>query len=88
MNSSRLREADMVTIRKGQTCYRAAFLEVMVRHVPEVSLRAKDGQPDELLFRTIAEIPMECMEAGVTYEGPPFDVGGVYAKTSGRVNGC
>jgi hypothetical protein len=52
--------------------YCAAFLGGMVPYVPEVALRIKDGKPDDVLCRAIAEIPMEWIGGGVR-TGWPFD---------------
>jgi hypothetical protein len=52
--------------------YRSFFLWAFMRyneHVPWI----ENGQPNDVLLRTFAEIPMEWMGVGVTRVGPPFD---------------
>lgn len=34
----------------------------------------KDGQFDDVIFRAIAQVPMEWIGVGITHEGLPFDV--------------
>lgn len=52
--------------------YRTVFLNLLISHSPEVALHIRDGQPDEVLFRAIAEIPMVWI-GEKTHEGLPFD---------------
>jgi hypothetical protein len=52
--------------------YRTGFLSLMVAHAAEMAPWIKDGQPDEALFRAIAETPMEWIAVGVVRQGPPF----------------
>jgi hypothetical protein len=53
--------------------YLASFLDWIFRHEPEFAPWVKDGKPDDVVFRALAEIPMEWMQPGQIRQGPPFD---------------
>jgi hypothetical protein len=55
--------------------YRTTYLGIMVaRYGPfGIDPWIKEGQPDEMLIRTMAEIPMKWTEVGVPRQGVPFD---------------
>jgi hypothetical protein len=53
--------------------YRSAFLQMMVAQGKELAPWIDDGQPNDVLVRAIAEIPMKWIGRGVEHKGLPFD---------------
>jgi len=55
-------------------CYRGMMLGTVTRHAQDqVSPWLKEGKPDDVVFRAIAQVPMEWMGIGVERKGLPFD---------------
>jgi hypothetical protein len=55
-------------------CYRGMMLGTLTRHAQEqLSPWFKEGNPEDVIFRAIAEVPMEWMGVGITRRGLPFD---------------
>ena len=54
--------------------YRGMMLWMLVRHVQDqIAPWLKEGNPDDAIFRAIAQVPMEWMGVGVVRNGLPFD---------------
>jgi hypothetical protein len=54
--------------------YRGMMLGMLIRHAPEqLAPWLKEGNPDDAVFRAIAQVPMEWMGVGIVRNGLPFD---------------
>ena len=55
--------------------YRGTMLGMLIRRAQEQLARwLKEGNPDDAIFRAIAQVPMEWMGMGVVRNGLPFDI--------------
>jgi hypothetical protein len=66
------------------TCYRRMMLHGFVSTAPEhLAPWMKDGQPDDIVFREAAQMPMEFIGVGVERQGWPFEVAELLRRIGG-----